>query len=118
MKKLIFSIAACLLLAACASNPSIDLNTSVSRNTLAGIANSYGIALAGEQQYKNYCITSGDTKCRAIVQTLQTYDKKAVDALVAANNFIKANPTVNAGNIIQIAQNAVSAFQNYVNQTK
>jgi hypothetical protein len=113
MKKLLLIAALALGISGCANFPtSVDVNTAVSRNTLYGVVNGYGLALSAEQTYKNLCIQgSADKNCRATVARMQAADVRAVSAIAAANDFIKKYPTVNAGNLVQAATDAVNNFK-------
>ena len=114
MKKLLIGLFAAFTLTACAGS-NFDIGTSATRNTLSGIVNAYGIALSGETTYKNLCAKGAiPSSCRAVVVKLQAADAKAITAIEAANNFIKAYPTLNAANVVAAAQQAVASFQNVV----
>lgn len=111
MRKLVLVLS--LLLAGCAGTlPSLNLNTTVSRNTLLGIESAYGIALSGERTYKNLCKSKAITgSCKTIVVQLQAADKKAIQAIRDAVRFMEAYPTVDSSNVLQAAQNAVAQLQ-------
>ena len=122
MKK-IFAIALlCVGLAGCGGGkllPKLDLNTSVTLNTMLGMESAYGIALSGERAYKALPLCLTGTKAtvtnpcaqRSVIVRLQAADRKAISAIQQANAFIKAYPTVDASNVISAARTAVSALQ-------
>lgn len=122
MRKLV--LAAALVLAAslggCAGKlPTLDLNTSVTNNTLLGTEAAYGIALSGERAYKALPLCKTGTTpsitniCakRSVIVRLQAADRKAVSAIDAANTFIKNYPTIDATDVIAAAQAAVTALK-------
>lgn len=113
----IYSVFLALILSACApltlpSLSTVDISTTSSRNTLYGITNSYDIAVTAETAYKNICIEgSGDKNCATNIEKMKAADKKAISAIVSANNFIKKYPTISATNVISAAQQAVDDFK-------
>lgn len=124
MRKFIFVSIIGLTLAGCAGAtlPSLDLNTSVTRNTLYSVEGSYGIALSGERAYKALplCLTGTTINftnlCakRSTIVKLQAADRVAISAIKNANAFIKAYPTLDATNVISAAQQAVGSLQQVV----
>ena len=120
MKRLILALAFAGSLAGCAGQlPSLDLNTTVSRNTMLGVESAYGIALSGERAYKSLplCLTGATESVinpcarRSVIVRLQAADLKAISAIRSANTFIKKYPTVDASNVIGAAQLAVGSLQ-------
>ena len=124
MKRLIAIVAVASFLGGCsiAALPSLDVNTSVSRNTLYGVEGSYGIALSGERAYKALplCKTGTTTSftnlCakRSTIVRLQSADRVAISAIKNANAYIKTYPTLDATNVLSAAQSAVSSLQQVV----
>lgn len=119
MRKLFLPIILALTLAGCAGTlPSLNLNTTVSRNTMLGVESAYGIALSGERTYKQLCRTKAITSsCRTVVAQLQAADMRAISAIRSAVAFIKTYPTVDATNAISAASAAVGQLQTILNST-
>lgn len=113
MKKL-YIIALCLVLGACATfkNP-------VTRDRLGNIESAYGIALSAAVGYRNLRLcarnetSSLNNICaqRDIVLRLQASDRVAQVALRNARTFVKNHPFLDAFDVINAAQQAVSSFQ-------
>lgn len=119
MKKLFLPIFLALALAGCAGTlPSLQLNTTVSRNTMLAVESAYGVALSGERTYKQLCKTGAITgSCRLVVGQLQAADLRAIEAIRSAVAFIKAYPTIDATNAIAAATAAVAELQTLLNST-
>lgn len=114
MKRIVMPILLALSLAGCAGSlPSLNLNTTVSRNTLVGVMSAYGIALSGERTYKRLCISHAIAyaTCSPIVKRLQAADKVAIGAIDAAIDFTATYPTVDATNVIGAANTAVHSLE-------
>lgn len=113
------AIAALPVLGGCAST-TLPINTAVTRNTLYGVTNSYGVALAGANTYKGLCKAHVFTysTCRPVVVRMQAADAKAEKAIASANAFIKQYPTVDASNVISAAQTAVASYSSIVSQAQ
>lgn len=114
MKHMIFALTFALFLGGCSpfELPSIDISTPVTRNTLYGAVNGYGVALSAANTYKNLCVQQlADAGCRGRVVAMQKADAKASARIDAANKFIKTYPTVDAGNLISAASAAVTEFK-------
>lgn len=111
-------IALALALAGCATFKPLDLNTTVSRNTLVGIESGYGIVLSGERTYKSLCVAKSiPVTCRAVVVRLQAADRKTAQAIHAAAKFISTFPTVDASNVISAAQSALDELRSILGST-
>lgn len=121
MKKIIIALFLTLTLTACAvfQNP-LYTGTSDGRSRLAAIESSYGIALSVAVAYRNtrLCkkgeVATYINVCayRAVILELQAADREAQRALVSARAFLRNNPTVDAFQVLSIAQNSVIFFQN------
>ena len=124
MKRLLACGLVALALGGCA-NKSVQLNNSVTLNTMEGVVSLYGTVLSAERAYKSLPLCKTGTKftvaapCaqRSIVQRLMTADAAAVSAVTRANTFIQAYPTVDASNLISAAASAVSNIQAILNTT-
>jgi hypothetical protein len=124
MKRFLVIPALGFALAGCASAtfPSLNINTSVTRNTLYSVEGSYGIALSGERAYKALPLCKTGTTInftnlcakRSTIVKLQSADRVALSAIKNANAYIKAYPTLDATNVISAAQSAVSSLQQVV----
>lgn len=121
MKKIIISIFLVLTLSACATFPNpLYTGTSDGRARLASIESSYGIALSVAVAYRQTRLCrKGEVAgyaniCayRSVILELQTADREAQKALTSARVFLRNNPTVDAFQVLSIAQNSVIFFQN------
>lgn len=119
MKRFLIMALVGLSLAGCAGRlPSLNLNTTVTLNTMLGIESAYGIALSAERSYKELCRAKViPSDCRVVVVRLQQADAKAIQSIKSANNFIKSYPTIDATNVIGAAQSAVSNLQAILSTT-
>lgn len=124
MTKIAIALAAALAVSGCAGSlPSIDINTTVSRNTILGVESAYGIALSGARSYKALPLCKTGTvftftaPCaqRSILVKMQAANRVAISKLKAAIAFTKNYPTVDASNVIAAANAAVNLFQSTVN---
>jgi hypothetical protein len=119
MRKLLILAAVGLSLGGCATGPKLNLNSSVSLNTIQSVEAAYGIALSGERAYKALPLCKTGTVAtvtspcaqRSVVVKLQAADLKAISAMEKANTFMKAYPTVDATNVISAAATAVGDLQ-------
>lgn len=113
MKKLLIPIAFALALAGCAGGlPTLNLQTTVSMNSLLGVEAAYGVALSGERTYKRLCISHAVTgSCRTVVASLQAADRTAIQSIHSARDFIQAYPTIDPTNLISAASTAVGQLQ-------
>lgn len=123
MKKLIV-LAFALALSACANKlPTLNLNSTVSLNTVEGVQAAYGTALSAERTYKSLPLCNTGTVAtllnpcaqRSIVVRLQGADLKAASAVRSMVNFINTYPTVDASNVIAAAGDAVTSLQSILN---
>lgn len=113
MQRILLIMALALSLGACATakNP-------IDNTQLATIESAYGVALSGAVAYRNRprctktALESVSNLCarRSIVVRMQAADRSAQVALGRARIFVRDNPTINAGSLIQAAQDAVAFF--------
>lgn len=104
---------------------STDVNTSVSRNTLYAVTNSYGVLLSAAQSYKALPLCRTGTSpgitniCakRSVIVRLQAADARVVKAISDADAFMTQYPTIDATNVIAAAQSALTSFQSVVAET-
>lgn len=91
------------------------------------VKNAYAAALELAVEYRQYCWSKpydalmadpvSKPVCerrRAVVRFAQSARQNAGGAIAAAENFVAANPTLNASTVIGAAWQAVAAFQNSV----
>lgn len=117
MRKIALVIAMALGTSGCALLT--GFNNPISLNELGGIESSYGIALSAAVAYRSLplcktgTIASATNVCaqRSIIVKLQTADATAEAAIVAANAFVAANPTLDATSVITAAQSALAGLQ-------
>ena len=121
MKKIFIALFFSLALAACATFPNpLYTGGSDGRSRLAAIESSYGIALSVAVAYRRtrLCkkseVATFTNICasRAVILELQAADREAQRALIAARIFVRNNPTIDAFQVLGIAQNSVLFFQN------
>lgn len=119
MRKMLLAGACMLVLTGCAGKlPSLDLNTTISRNTLLSAESAYGVALSGARTYKALCQSKAvPPSCHDVVARLQAADARVIAAIRNAVAFVRAYPTVDATNVVQAAIAAVGNFQSIVNST-
>lgn len=123
MKRIVLAITLALSLGACA-HPSLNLNNSVTLNTMLSVESAYGVALSGERAYKALplCKTGMTATVtdpcarRSVIVRLQAADLKVISAISKANTFIKNYPTVDASNVIGAASSAVSSLQSILSE--
>ncbi|EAQ35657.1 hypothetical protein NB311A_12574 [Nitrobacter sp. Nb-311A] len=123
MRKLIAAIAVVsgLALAGCqtVALPSLNLNTTVSLNTVYGIENAFGVAVNAANAYKALPLCRTGTEpgvaniCakRSVVERLQSAMRKA---RLAVNNLValqRAYPSVDITNALAAAQSALMVVQ-------
>lgn len=110
-----------LALAGCqtATLPSLNLNTAVSLNTIYGIENAYGVAIAAASAYKvlplcrTGTVPSATNVCakRSTIVSLQTGMRKA---RVAVDNLVtlhRTYPSVDITNALAAARAALNGIQ-------
>lgn len=133
MKKLVVILF--LLLPACTTQQSGvvgqiltgTLINPISQTNIYELKNVYAIAAQSAVSYRGYCYARpyatlmadpiAGPICkdrRAIVRTIQKYKNTAFAAVVAAANFVKANPTLDATVLINTAWSSVTALQNAI----
>ena len=91
----------------------------VNTTRLAAVESAYGVALSIAVAYRNtrLCkrgeaptVTNVCAK-RDVIEQLQAADRKVQIALIAARQFVRDNPTLDAFAVIQAAQQAVDIFR-------
>jgi hypothetical protein len=103
------------------------VNNPVGNTDIYRIKNAYAAALELAVQYRSYCWSApyatlmadpvAKPVCqhrRAVVRAVQKGKANAHAAIVAAQNFVRDNPTLNAATAIGAAWTAVTDFQNAV----
>jgi hypothetical protein len=119
MKRLFLVAALGLTLGGCAALPSVNLSSAVAMNTVYGVENAYGVAIAAANTYKSLplcqtgTVISFTNPCakRSLIVRLQA---SAARARTAVNNMVafqKAYPTVDVTNVLSAAQAAVQHLQ-------
>lgn len=127
MRRLIVALIAGLLVTGCTSGSvfqggtslTAPVNNPVSRNNLAQVESAYGIALTAAVAYRRLPLCkAGETASltrlcaqRGVILTLQAADRQARVAVVAARDFVRNHPTLNAVDILILAKNAVDQFR-------
>ncbi len=100
---LVISLA--LVLAGCAgksvlqggSSLTASINNPVTPSMLYDAQNALVVAVSGALAYKRLCIQKAvPSSCRAVIQRLQTYTRKAKVYLADARKFVKENDQINA----------------------
>lgn len=126
MKKLASLLIVGILLSGCSTQfgqrfnqiVTTGVDNPVSQTRLATIESAYGVALSGAVAYRNRplckktALESVSNICarRSIIVRLQSADRQAQVALGKARGFIRDNPTIDAGSLLQAAEDAVSAL--------
>lgn len=106
MKKLGVLLIA-LLLSACAT-----IHNPITQNRLAALESAYGVVLSAAVAYRNSCARGAlPRSCRAITVELQKAGAVAQQRVVSLRRFVRENPTLDAGSLLQAAESAVDAFQ-------
>lgn len=110
MRKLVLAIGLSFSLGACATFGSV-INP-ITPNRMAAIEGIYGIVLSAAVAYRDACARRVIVRstCGPVVLQLQTYGRTAQRSVVTARNFIRANPTLDAGSVISAASIAVGEF--------
>lgn len=137
MRRIILAVTLALTLGGCASLPgplgdavkvlTTTINNPVGPVDIYRVKNTYAAALEVAAEYRRYCwsqpyavlMTDPVAKpiCqnrRQIVRAFQKADEKAFFAISAAENFVAANPTLNAASAISAAWQAVTDFQSAI----
>lgn len=127
---LAFLVAASLTLAAC--GPQLRALTTTIENPIGPVdiwrvKNTYGATLVLAVEYREYCWSKPFAElmadpiaaplCRSrrkVVRTFQNARYKASGAIIAADRFVRDNPTINAASAIGAAWKAVSDFKSAV----
>lgn len=117
---LAFGLAFSLALAGCQTVlPSLNLNTTVTLNTVYGIENAYGVAVNAANAYKALplCRTgtlpSAANICakRSVIVNLQSAMRRARVAVNNLVNFQKTYPSVDITNVLSAARTALIDVQ-------
>lgn len=120
MKKLIISVILSLSLAGCVGGLGSFKNP-LTPTTIDSLEDSYGAAIAVGVTYKRSCLARLIPKsCFGVVRKLQPYEDKAYNALSIAQRFTRESPTLNAVNVLMIADQAIKAFssEQFINGVK
>lgn len=95
-----------LLLSACTT-----INNPLTVNRLAALESAYGVVLSAAVAYRNSCARGAlPRSCRPIVVELQKAGSVAQQRVVSLRRFVRENPTIDAGSLLQAAESAVDAF--------
>ena len=99
----------------------------ISSANIYELKNVYAIAAQSAVSYRRYCyarpyaVLMADpiakplcANRRDVVRKIQQYKNTAFAAVVAAANFVKANPTLDASVLINTAWSSVTALQNAI----
>ena len=137
MRKIIIAALAALTLAGCAQLQTLEgklgdayrvLTTTVDNplgeRDIYRVENAYAAALELAVEYRRYCWSKPYAvlmvdpvarpiceKRRAVVRVFQKARRNAGAAIIAAKNFIRDNPTINAAGMVGAAWQAVTDFQ-------
>lgn len=137
MRKIFLGLTLALLLGGCASLPgplgtlgkvlTTTVVNPVNETDLYRAQNAYAAALELAVEYRKYCWSApyatlmadpvAQPICqrrRAVVRAFQNARRNAGAALLAAQNFIANNPTLNAATAVSAAWKAVADFQSAV----
>ena len=125
MKSLIAAIGLALLVAGCATTGGVQ--NPLTSVDMYRVKNTYAATLELVVAWRNYCWSKSYAAIiadpvakpvcenrRARLRTIQSAQAKAGSAVRYADNFIKANPTINIASVIGPAWDAVSLFQSVV----
>lgn len=96
-----------------------EVNNPIGRDQLYAVEAGYGLALSLAVGYRNLPLCAKNQAptvyniCakRSVIVQLQAADRKAQVALDRAKAFVDEYPTINAVGVIQVAADAVAAFQ-------
>lgn len=113
MRKLIACLFA-IVLGACA-----HIQNPVNETRLATVESAYGVALSIAVGYRNTRLCKRGEQVsitnicarRDVILQLQAADRNAQLALKEARTFVKDNPTLDAIQVIQAAESAISVFR-------
>lgn len=114
MRKIFVIFVGSIALAGCQTfNPFQSIANPVSNKTLAEVEAGYGVALSAAVSYRQLCAQKviARANCAPVVAKLQKGSIKVQGAVVAARNFVKQHPTLDATQVIGAAQQALSDFQ-------
>lgn len=134
MKRIVIALSLALSLGGCATLPgplgeiarvlTTTINNPVGEKNIYQVENAYAAALTLAVEYRNYCwsqpykVLMADSvakpiceRRRAVVRAIQTARRNAGPALVAAQNFVRDHPTLNASQVVGAAWQAVTDFQ-------
>lgn len=117
MRRLLGIVLICCVVSGCAIFTHFD--NPVTKDRLANIESAYGIALSAAVAYRNLrmCKKNEDATplniCakRSIIIKLQNADRSAQVALVNARQFIADHPLLDAFDVLNAAQQAITTFQ-------
>jgi len=129
MKKLV--VVLFLLLPACTTQQTSTVGqiltgtlvNPISQTNIYELKNVYAIAAQSAVSYRGYCyarsyaVLIAGPLCkdrRAVIRKIQQYKNTAFAAVVAAANFVKAHPTLDASVLINTAWTSVTALQNAI----
>lgn len=105
MRKLLI-LGFALVLSACAT-----INNPLTVNRLAALESAYGVVLSAAVAYRNSCARGAlPRSCRPIVVELQKAGSIAQQRVVSLRAFVRQNPTLDAGSLLQAAESAVDTF--------
>lgn len=95
-----------LLLSAC-----VSVNNPLTANRFAAVEAAYGVVLSAAVAYRNSCARGAlPRSCRPITVELQKAGSVAQQRVVSLRAFVRENPTLDAGSLLQAAESAVDAF--------
>lgn len=121
MRKILLTIALCVGLASCASNPlteALNFATTgvanpITKNMLYDAENGAIVVFAGLNAYKQTCVQGAiPSSCKATIAAIQNYTRQIPPQLKVLRAYVKNNDQVNAGvvynTIMQLLANAKS----------
>lgn len=89
-----------------------SINNPVTKDDLYRVENGLIILVTGLKTYKKLCSAGTiDSRCVAVVTTLQGYSKKARPLIRALRTFVRKNDQVNAGVAFRTLQQLISDFR-------
>lgn len=141
MRKIVLALFLSASLAGCATFPlpgklgeiaekiNVTINNPVGTTDLYRVKNAYALALEFAAEYRRYCWAQPYAtlmadpvakpiceRRRAVVRAFKVADDNAYAAIVAAENFIKNNPTISPAGFVGAAMQAVTDFQKAIPQ--
>lgn len=117
--KILLALFLALNLSACAALKTV--NNPLTPNNITVVEDAYGAAIAVAVTYRRTCVARLIEKsCFNTLERLKPYEAKAWNALKIAQRFVKDNPTLDATSIINLAMQAIKAFQDeqFINGVK